>query len=84
MDAMEAAEMADAMAEAGACTLLATRLDLARRIGAIPAAAATGLAIAEAGTGPGAADGLATLTAETLAARLLSPPAARPARAAAA
>jgi flagellar biosynthesis protein FlhF len=84
MDSMEAAEMADAMTEAGACMLLATRLDLARRIGAIPAAAATGLAIAEAGTGPGAADGLATLTAETLAARLLSPPAARPARAAAA
>lgn len=84
MDAMEAADMAEAMAEAGARVLLATRLDLARRIGAIPAAAATGLAIAEAGTGPGAADGLAPMTAEALAARLLSPPAARATRAAAA
>lgn len=84
MDAMEAADMAEAMAEAGARVLLATRLDLARRIGAIPAAAASGLAIAEAGTGPGAADGLAAMTAEALAARLLSPPSARPARSAAA
>ncbi len=84
MDAMEAAEMADAMAEAGARTLLSTRLDLARRIGAIPAAASAGLAIAEAGTGPGAADGLTPMTAEALAARLLAAPAARLARSAAA
>ncbi|WP_291295107.1 hypothetical protein [Elioraea sp.] len=85
MDAMEAADMAEAMAETGARHLLATRLDLARRIGAIPAAAiGGGLAIAEAGTGPGAADGLGPLTAEALAARLLNPPAARLARASAA
>ncbi|WP_144184194.1 flagellar biosynthesis protein FlhF [Elioraea rosea] len=85
MDAMEAAESAEAMAEAGARHLLATRLDLARRIGAVPAAAIGGaLAIAEGGTGPGAADGLAPLTAEALAARLLTPPSARPARASAA
>jgi flagellar biosynthesis protein FlhF len=84
MDSMEAADMAEAMAEAGARVLLATRLDLARRIGAIPAAAAAGLAIAEAGTGPGAADGLAPMTAEALAARLLAAPSARPAHAAAA
>jgi flagellar biosynthesis protein FlhF len=84
MDSMEAADMAEAMAEAGARVLLATRLDLARRIGAIPAAAAAGLAIAEAGTGPGAADGLAPMTAEALAARLLASPSARPAHAAAA
>jgi flagellar biosynthesis protein FlhF len=79
MDAEEAADAADALAETGARHVVATRLDIARRVGAIPAAAhAGGLAIAEAGTGPGAADGLGALTAEALAARLLAAPAARP------
>jgi len=78
MDAEEAAEAAEALAETGARHVVATRLDIARRVGAIPAAAhGGGLAIAEAGTGPGAADGLGALTAEALAARLLAAPAAR-------
>lgn len=83
-DAEEAADMAEAMAEAGARHLIATRLDLARRIGAIPAALDAGrLALAEAGVGPGVADGLAPLDAAALAARLLAPPAARQRREAA-
>ncbi len=55
--------------------LVATRLDLARRLGGVLAAAArTGLALTEAGIGPGAADGLLPLTPEWLAARLLAIP----------
>lgn len=85
MDAAEAAEAAEALAETGARHIVATRLDVARRVGAVVSAAhAGGLAIAEAGTGPGVADGLAPLTAAALAARLLADPAERRGRAAAA
>ncbi len=59
---------------AGAGLLVATRLDLARRLGGVLAAADAGLAIAEAGIGPGAADGLVPLTPELLARRLQSMP----------
>jgi flagellar biosynthesis protein FlhF len=68
----EAAELAAAFADAGASLLIATRLDLTRRLGSVLAAAHGGrLALAEAGLGPGAADGLVPLTPAFLAARLL-------------
>lgn len=67
----EARELAAAFAEAGATLLVATRLDQARRLGGILAAAETGrLALSEAGVGSGAADGLIPLTPAFLAARL--------------
>jgi flagellar biosynthesis protein FlhF len=72
LDTAEAAEQASAYAETGAALLVATRLDLARRVGGVMAAAAAGpLALTEAGIGPGAADGLIPLTPDFLAARLL-------------
>ena len=59
LDPAEAADLAGAFAAAGATMLVATRLDVTRRLGAVLAAAqAGGLALAEAGIGPGAADGL--------------------------
>jgi flagellar biosynthesis protein FlhF len=68
----EAAELADAFAEAGATLLIATRLDQARRLGGVLAAAHAGrLALAEAGIGPGAAHGLTALTPAFLAHRLI-------------
>ncbi len=77
-DPSEAADLAAAYRQAGAAQLVATRLDLARRIGGVLAAAATGLAMIEAGIGPGAADGLAPITPALLARRLLLvPPDAR-------
>jgi flagellar biosynthesis protein FlhF len=72
LHSVEAAEQAAAFAAAGASQLVATRLDLARRLGSVLAAAHAGrLALAEAGIGPGAADGLVPLTPSFLAARLL-------------
>ena len=54
--------------------MVATRLDLSRRLGGVLAAAHAGkLALTEAGVGPGAADGLVPLTAAFLAARLIGP-----------
>lgn len=77
-DAAEAADIAAAMAARGVRHLLPTRLDVARRLGAVVAAAAEGeLALAEAGIGPGATDGLAPLDPGTLESWLLAPPAAR-------
>jgi flagellar biosynthesis protein FlhF len=71
MDAAESADIARAFTAIGACRLVPTRLDVARRLGGVLAAAVAGpLALAEAGTGPGAADGLTTMTPEWLAARL--------------
>ncbi len=77
LDPAEAEETADAMARRGVRHLLPTRLDLARRLGGVIAAAAAGLALAEGGTGPGAADGLVPLDPATLETWLLAPPAAR-------
>jgi len=77
IDAQEAGDMAEAMAARGVGHLVPTRLDFARRLGAVVAAAATGLAVGEGGIGPGAANGLVPLDPETLADWLLSPPAAR-------
>jgi len=71
LDAAESSDVAGAFAEGGASLLVATRLDVARRLGGIAAAAHAGrLALTEAGIGPGAADGLASLTPAFLAARL--------------
>ena len=77
-DASECADIAAAFRAAGATSLVATRLDVARRIGGILAAAAAGLALAEAGTGPDAADGLEPITPAFLARRLF-PESAAPA-----
>ncbi len=72
LDAAESADLAAACRAIGARFLICTRFDLARRLGGILSAAATGLVLTEAGIGPGAADGLAPLTAEFLARRLLT------------
>ena len=79
LDPAEARELAEAFAEAGATLLIATRLDVSRRLGGVLAAATAGLTVTEAGTGPGAADGLRPLTPELLASRLTIPPGRAPA-----
>jgi flagellar biosynthesis protein FlhF len=72
LDPAEASELARGFALLGARHLVPTRLDQARRLGGVLAAAdAAGLALAEAGVGAGAADGLARITPDWLAARLL-------------
>ena len=73
LDPAEAADTAAACRAAGSTMLIATRLDLARRIGSVVAAAAAGLALTEAGIGPGAVDGLVPLSPELLAGRLAAP-----------
>ncbi|MGI4953191.1 MAG: hypothetical protein ACRYGM_15415 [Janthinobacterium lividum] len=70
LDPAEAADTAAAFRAAGATMMVATRVDLARRLGGILAAAAAGLALTEAGVGPGAADGLVPLTPAYLTGRL--------------
>lgn len=75
LDPAEAADLAAAFAAIGATLLIMTRLDLARRLGGVLSAAATGLVVTEAGVGPGAADGLRPLTAAWLAERLQADPA---------
>ena len=86
----EAAEQARAYAPLDVGHLLATRLDLARRLGSILAAAHAGdLALTAAGIGPGATDTLVPLTPAFLADRLqrggsvaaYAPPHAHPAHA---
>lgn len=71
LDAAEAADIARAYVASGVRLLVVTRLDMARRLGGILAAASVGLALTEAGVGPGAADGLQPMTPEWLAKRLL-------------
>ena len=74
-DSHEAEDQAAAFATCGIRLLLPTRLDLARRLGGIVSAAAAGrMTLTEAGTGPGASDGLTRLTPEFLAARLSRTP----------
>ncbi len=74
LDPDEAVDLARRFAELGARHLVPTRLDHARRLGAILAAAAEGgMALTEAGIGPGATEGLAQITAAWLAERLLRP-----------
>lgn len=74
LDAAEASDLARSFALLGARHLLPTRLDQARRLGAVLSAAAAGLALTEAGIGPAAAEGLAPITPQWLAARLLGQP----------
>lgn len=73
LDPAEAQELADAFIQAGATLLIATRLDLCRRLGGVLAAAFAGLMITEAGVGSGAANGLRPLTPKFLADRLTIP-----------
>ena len=70
LDAEEAAELARAFHLLGARHLLPTRLDMARRLGSVLAAASVGLALTEAGIGPQVAAGLQPLTPAWLAERL--------------
>jgi flagellar biosynthesis protein FlhF len=70
MDADESAETARAFHLLGCRHLLPTRLDAARRLGGVLAAAEAGLAFTEAGDGADAAGGLSPVDAEWLAARL--------------
>jgi flagellar biosynthesis protein FlhF len=72
-DPAEAAETAAAFLALGARHLLPTRLDAARRLGGVLAAAAAGLALGEAGTGPGVTDGLTPIDPAWLAQRLAGP-----------
>lgn len=76
LDPHEALDLADAFAALGATRLIATRLDVARRLGGI-LAAATRLPLAEAGIGPDASGGLVPFTPERLAQRLAVVPTRR-------
>lgn len=69
LDPNEAQDVSAAFTETGATVLIATRLDMARRLGGVMAAAGK-LMLTEAGIGPGAADGLVAMTPALLAARL--------------
>ena len=73
LDPAEAQELADAFLQAGATLLIATRLDLCRRLGGVVAAASVGLMMTEAGISSAAVDGLKPLTPEFLADRLTIP-----------
>lgn len=78
MDADEAADMARAFATLGASRLIVTRLDTARRLGGLLAAAdAADLHLADVGTGPHLADGLAPLNPLAFARLLAAAPADR-------
>jgi len=74
LDAEESAELARAFHLLGARHLLPTRLDVARRLGGVLAAAAAGLTLTEAGIGPQVAAGLQPLTPAWLADRLAARP----------
>lgn len=77
IDAEEAGEMARAFAALGVHTLIPTRIDIARRMGSLLAAAHSGsLAFADASNTPKVADGLFSLTPKSLA-KLLMPEAYR-------
>lgn len=70
-DALESADIAAAFATLGAKRLVATRLDIARRYGALLAAASAPLAFAGAGVAAAIAHGFQSLDAPTLARLLL-------------
>jgi flagellar biosynthesis protein FlhF len=79
LDPAEAADLAVAYSAAGASLLVATRLDLTRRLGGILAASSSArLALSEAGISPDAANGLTPITPGWLAARLLALPRMEP------
>ena len=70
IDPLESRDIAAAFAAAGTKLLIASKTDISRRLGSVLAAADIGLALTEAGIGPGAADGLVPLTPAWLAERL--------------
>jgi flagellar biosynthesis protein FlhF len=71
LDVAEAADLAVAHAECGATSIIATRLDLSRRLGSVVTATMIShLPLTEAGIGCGAADGLTPFTPSLLASRL--------------
>ena len=71
LDPREAADLACLHGALGVGQMIATRLDIARRLGGVVEAAwRAGLTLTEAGTGPHAADGLVPLTARLIADRL--------------
>ncbi len=70
LDPADAEELAEGFKDLGATLLVATRLDQSRRLGGILAAASVGLALTEAGTSAGVADGLTPMTPAFLAERL--------------
>jgi flagellar biosynthesis protein FlhF len=70
LDPTEAAELATSFKELGATLLIATRLDLSRRLGGLLAAADAGLAFTDAGISAAVADGLIKITPEFIADRL--------------
>ena len=77
IDAEESSEMARVFATIGVETMVATRLDMARRMGGIISAAQQGgLAFADASNTPKVADGLIGITPKTLA-KILMPNAFR-------
>lgn len=86
LDPADAQELAEGFHRLGTTLLVATRLDLSRRLGGILAAASAGLALTEAGIGAGVADGLRQLSPEFLSERLIAaapgrhqtPPPAKP------
>lgn len=85
MDADECADMAQAFAALGATRLIVTRLDTARRLGGMLAAAhRADLRLCDVGIGPHLADGLAPLNPLALARLLAASPADRVASLAAA
>ena len=67
----DTAEMARSYAALGAKAMVVTKLDVARRLGSVLAAAEAGLAFTQAGIGPTIGDGLCTLSADGLARLLL-------------
>ena len=77
MDAIEAAETAASFADLGVDRLVVTRLDAARRLGVLLAAAeGGGLALADVGLSPFVAEGLRPLNPVSLARLLVRDPAA--------
>lgn len=73
LDPAESGEIAAAFGTIGCTRLIATRVDAARRLGSILAAAVAGpLSLAEAGVAPLAADGLVVLSPRFLAERLMA------------
>jgi flagellar biosynthesis protein FlhF len=74
LDADESGEMARIFSAIGVHTLIATRIDIARRLGGILSAAHHGgMSFAEIGNTPKVADGLAPLDPKILAALLMPP-----------
>jgi hypothetical protein len=70
LDPADAEDLAIGFKNLGASMLIATRLDLSRRMGGLLAAADRGLAFTEAGTSAAVAEGLTKITPDFIADRL--------------